>query len=460
MNDIEKMTVSAKKAMQAAAKRAESSRHSSVEPEHLLLEIFENPTMRVRDLLKEVNVEASAMVSGLTKNLGLFPTLSQPSSQLIASQRLQTLFKFAESYATELGDQFISVEHFIVCGAKMGDSQIDGVLKSNHVSAQELHAAFLSLREGESIQTDDPESQYKVLQAYTRDLTDLAQLGGLDPVIGRNEEIRRTIQVLARRKKNNPVLIGEPGVGKTAIAEGLALRIVSRDVPEVLMDKKILSLDMGALVAGAKYRGEFEERLKGVIKEVGKSDGGIILFIDEMHTLVGAGKTDGAMDAGQLLKPALARGELRCIGATTLDEYREYIEKDKALERRFQTVFVGEPSVSDTITILRGLKEKYEVHHGVRITDSALIAAAQLSDRYISNRFLPDKAIDLIDESASKLSMEIKSVPVEIDRVQRQIMQLQIEEQALKKENDKNERLDELSRCVPARGRPSSMRFD
>jgi ATP-dependent Clp protease ATP-binding subunit ClpB len=289
-----------------------------------------------------------------------------------------------------------------------------------------------------------PMANTKSLEKYTRDLTEMASHGDLDPVIGRNEEIRRTIQVLARRKKNNPVLIGEPGVGKTAIAEGLALRIVSKDVPEVLVDKKILSLDMGLLVAGAKYRGEFEERLKGVIKEVQKSDGAIILFIDELHTLVGAGKTDGAMDAGQLLKPALARGELRCIGATTLDEYREYIEKDKALERRFQTVYVGEPSVQDTITILRGLKEKYEVHHGVRITDSALISAAQLSDRYISNRFLPDKAIDLVDEAASKLSMEIKSVPVEIDKVQRDIMQLQIEEKALKNENENPTRLKEV----------------
>ncbi len=441
MNDIEKMTIPAKQAMQNAAKRAESLKNTSVEPEHLLLEILENPETRVKDMLADLKVDAKVLTSSLKKSIESLAKFTTGPSALSASQRLATLFKFAETYAGQLGDEYISVEHFLVCAPKTGDKELSRLFLAHDMSEKRLHEAFLKFRKGETISSENPENEYKVLEKYTRDLTELASLGKLDPVIGRNDEIRRTIQVLARRKKNNPVLIGDPGVGKTAIAEGLALRIISKDVPEVLNDKKILSLDMGALVAGAKYRGEFEERLKGVIKEVGQSNGEIILFIDELHTLVGAGKTDGAMDAGQLLKPALARGELRCIGATTLDEYRQYIEKDKALERRFQTVFVGEPSVADTITILRGLKEKYEVHHGVRITDSALIAAAQLSDRYISNRFLPDKAIDLVDEAASRLSMEIKSVPVEIDQVQRKILQLQIEEQALKKENEKNDRL-------------------
>lgn len=448
MSDIEKMTVSAKQAMQKAAQRAEKAQHTSVEPEHLLVEVFENPTHRVSDLFKSLNADIAKLAHAFHEKLKSLPTVTSGQNNLLAGSRLTSLFKFAENYASQLGDQFISVEHFVICSLKIGDKDLNKIFSNAGVNEKQLHEAYLKFRGGETIQSENPDSQYKVLEKYTRDLTELAASGDLDPVIGRNDEIRRTIQVLARRKKNNPVLIGEPGVGKTAIAEGLALRIISKDVPEVLNDKKILSLDMGALVAGAKYRGEFEERLKGVIKEVQNSAGEVILFIDELHTLVGAGKTDGAMDAGQLLKPALARGELRCIGATTLDEYREYIEKDKALERRFQTVFVGEPSVQDTITILRGLKEKYEVHHGVRITDGALISAAQLSDRYISNRFLPDKAIDLVDEAASKLSMEIKSVPVEIDQVQRKIMQLQIEEQALKNESDSKERLATLEKEI------------
>ncbi len=444
MNDIEKMTVPAKQTMQKAAKLAESLAHPSVEPEHLLLQLFSEPTHRVSDLLKAVGVDRAQLIKAFKGRMDAMPKVTAGKPNLMASQRLQSLFKFSEGLAGELGDGFISVEHFFVCSLKMGDRELNEIYKKVDLDEKKLMKAYTEIRGGETIQSENPDGEYKVLEKYTRDLTKLAAEGKLDPVIGRNEEIRRTIQVLARRKKNNPVLIGEPGVGKTAIAEGLALRIVSKDVPEVLNDKRILSLDLGALVAGAKYRGEFEERLKGVIKEVQSANGEIILFIDELHTLVGAGKTDGAMDAGQLLKPALARGELRCIGATTLDEYRQYIEKDKALERRFQTVHVGEPSVADTITILRGLKDKYEVHHGVKITDAALVAAAQLSDRYISNRFLPDKAIDLVDEAASKLSMEIKSVPVEIDQVQRDIMQLQIEEQALKNEEGNSKRLGEL----------------
>ena len=448
MNDIEKMTVPAKQAMQKAAQTAESLSHTSVEPEHLLAQMLSEPTHRVTDLLKAVQVDRNALAAEFKNRLDEMPKVTTGQSNLMASKRLQTLFKFSEGLAGELGDGYISAEHFIVGSLKMGDAELNKIYKKLNLKEKELMSAYIELRGGETIQNENPDNEYKVLEKYTRDLTALAAEGKLDPVIGRNDEIRRTIQVLARRKKNNPVLIGEPGVGKTAIAEGLALRIISKDVPEVLNDKRILSLDMGSLVAGAKYRGEFEERLKGVIKEVQSANGELILFIDELHTLVGAGKTDGAMDAGQLLKPALARGELRCIGATTLDEYREYIEKDKALERRFQTVFVGEPSVQDTITILRGLKDKYEVHHGVKITDAALIAAAQLSDRYIANRFLPDKAIDLVDEAASKLSMEIKSVPVEIDKVQREIMQLQIEEQALKNENSNPERLQEIENEV------------
>ena len=444
MKDIEKMTVSAREAMQKAAKLAEKSRHSSVEPEHLLIEAFSNPTMRLQDMLKEASADGGGLASAMQTRLDQFPQVATPPSNIYASQRLATLFKFAESLADSAGDQFISTEHFVVASTKMGDKELNSIYSKNSINEKKMNEAFLNARGEEGINSEDSDSSYKVLQKYARDLTEMAQKGQLDPVIGRDGEIRRTIQVLARRKKNNPVLIGEPGVGKTAIAEGLALRVINKDVPEVLLDKKILSLDMGALVAGAKYRGEFEERLKNVIKEVGKSDGEVILFIDELHTLVGAGKTDGAMDAGQLLKPALARGELRCIGATTLDEYREYIEKDKALERRFQTVFIGEPSVTDTISILRGLKEKYEVHHGVRITDNALISAAQLSDRYISNRFLPDKAIDLVDEAASKLSMEIKSVPVAVDEVKRKLMQLQIEQEALKKEDGKADRLGKI----------------
>ena len=446
MSNMEKMTVSAKKAMQAGAKKAEQAKNTSVEPEHLLHAIVSNPTHRVCDLFKDLNVEAKKLAGDFQSRVDSLPRITQGQTNLTASSRLVKLFELSESYANELEDHFVAPEHFLVAALELDDSEIDRIFGRHKINKNNLHQSFLKFRQQESIQSEDPDNQYKVLEKYTRDLTELASGGKLDPVIGRGEEIRRTIQVLARRKKNNPVLIGEPGVGKTAIVEGLALRIISKDVPEVLNDKRILSLDMGALVAGSKYRGEFEQRLKAVIKEVEKSNGQVILFIDELHTVVGAGKTDGAMDASQLLKPALARGELRCIGATTLDEYREYIEKDKALERRFQTVLVGEPSVQDTATILRGLKEKYEVHHGVRITDSALVAAAKLSDRYISNRFLPDKAIDLVDEAASRLSMEIKSVPVEIDRIQREIMQLQIEKRALQNENGNHQRLDSIDK--------------
>ena len=444
MNQIEKLTKPAREALQRAVTAAESGKFSAVEPEHLLFEICAEPTKRFQDLLKSQKVSATKLKAQLAKMIEELPKISNSPQNMPISGRLVQLLKQAESYSGALGDTYISVEAFLLAALKVGDANLKKVLNDVGLDGKKTHDGYMEIRGDDKVESDDPDANYKALEKYARDLTAVAKEGKLDPVIGRDEEIRRAIQVLSRRKKNNPVMIGEPGVGKTAIAEGLALRIINKDVPEVLMDKKILSLDMGALVAGAKYRGEFEDRLKAVIKEVAKSDGAIVLFIDELHTLVGAGKGDGAMDAGQLLKPALARGELRCIGATTLDEYREYIEKDKALERRFQTVLIGEPSVDDTITILRGLKEKYEVHHGVRITDSALISAAKLSDRYISNRFLPDKAIDLIDESASKLSMEINSVPVVIDEVKRKMTKLQVEKEALKRENEAKDRVGEI----------------
>jgi ATP-dependent Clp protease ATP-binding subunit ClpB len=445
MSDIEKMTQKSQEAMQAAAKRAEERHHSAVEPEHLAFEILRQDDGIVPRVLIRMNSNPQAIAQDLERRMGTFPTITGGGVRVVASPSLQKVFQEAEKAASSLGDSFISTEHFILAMLKGAAPEVAKAFERQRISAQAFQATLTELRGNQKVTDDNPEAKFDVLAKYARDLTQLAEQGKLDPVVGREEEIRRVIQVLSRRTKNNPVLIGEPGVGKTAIAEGLALRIIHRDVPDVLLNKKLMALDLGSLVAGAKYRGEFEDRLKAVVKEVTSSDGQIILFIDEIHTLVGAGKGEGAMDAGQILKPALARGELRCIGATTLDEYRQYIEKDKALERRFQTVLVGEPSVHDAITILRGLKEKYEVHHGVRITDAAIVSAVKLSDR-----FLPDKAIDLMDEAASRLSIEANSVPSSIDEIQRKVMQLQIEREALLKEKEPaaRDRLTNIEREV------------
>lgn len=448
-NDIEKMTRKSQEAMQAAAILAEKRGNPSVEPEHLLHELIQQSEGIVPRVMDKLQVPQAVFLEDLRQRLDKLPKVSG-QQKIYAGNRLQKIFELAEAEAREWGDAYISTEHFLLSFLKAGDTDLNALFKKHKIDLSKVTEQVKSIRGNQKVTDDDPENKYEVLSKYAKDLTALAAEGKLDPVVGRDEEIRRVMQVLSRRTKNNPVLIGEPGVGKTAIAEGLALRIIKQDVPENLIGKKLMSLDMGALIAGAKYRGEFEDRLKAVIKEVTSSDGEIILFIDEIHTLVGAGKTDGAMDAGQLLKPALARGELRCIGATTLDEYRKYIEKDAALERRFQTVLVDEPSVEDAITILRGLKEKYEVHHGIRITDSALVAAVKLSHRYIQNRFLPDKAIDLVDEAASKLGIETRSVPEEIDKIERELMQLRIEKEALKKEKDEGavERLAQLEKEI------------
>lgn len=435
-NDIEKMTRKSQEAMQAAATLAETQRNSSVEPEHLLFELVQQSDGVIPRVLEKLKIPPQEFLKEVQNRLTTFPTVTGGDHKLYGSRRLEALFKAAESEAQSWGDTYVSTEHFFLAMLNLNDSDLNKIFRKYDLTLQRVKSTIQQIRGNQKVTDDSPENKYEVLTKYARDLTALAAEGKLDPVVGRDEEIRRVVQVLSRRTKNNPVLIGEPGVGKTAIAEGLALRIIKQDIPDNLIGKKLMSLDMGALIAGAKYRGEFEDRLKAVIKEVTSSDGQIILFIDEIHTLVGAGKSEGAMDAGQLLKPALARGELRCIGATTLDEYRKYIEKDAALERRFQTVLVDEPSTEDAITILRGLKEKYEVHHGIRITDSAIVSAVKLSQRYITNRFLPDKAIDLIDEAASKLGIETRSVPEEIDKIERELMQLRIEKEALKKEKD------------------------
>jgi len=430
---FDKFTVKAQEAVVRAQELAQRRNHAEILPLHLLAALLEETDGVVHPLLQKLGANVAGIEQRVAAELDRLPVAT--GTQVGMSRAIQDVFADAQKEADRLKDEYVSTEHLMLALAKV-KSEVREVLAGAGVNHDAILNALKDVRGGQRITDQNPEEKYQALQRYGRDLVELARLGKLDPVIGRDEEIRRTMQVLARRTKNNPVLIGEPGVGKTAIVEGLAIRILNGDVPDVLKNKKLVALDMGALIAGAKYRGEFEDRLKAVIKEVTQSSGQVILFIDELHTVVGAGRAEGSMDAGNLLKPALARGELRTIGATTLDEYQKHIEKDAALERRFQPIFVGQPSVEDTIAILRGLKQRYETHHGVRITDSAIVAAAVLSDRYITDRFLPDKAIDLVDEAASRLRIENDSMPAELDEIRRKMMQLQIEIEALRREKD------------------------
>jgi ATP-dependent Clp protease ATP-binding subunit ClpB len=450
--NIDKYTDRARGFIQSAQSLALREGHQQFAPEHILKVLLDDPEGLASGLIDRAGGRSREAHLAVEAALAKVPKVSGGSGQLYLAPATARAFDAAEKAGEKAGDSFVTVERLLLALALDKESEAGRILHAAGVSPQNLNAAINALRKGRTADSSSAESAYDALKKYARDLTQAARDGKIDPVIGRDEEIRRTVQVLSRRTKNNPVLIGEPGVGKTAIVEGLAQRIVDGDVPESLQDKKLLALDMGALIAGAKYRGEFEERLKAVLQEVTSSDGGIVLFIDEMHTLVGAGKADGAMDASNLLKPALARGELHCIGATTLDEYRKHVEKDAALARRFQPVFVSEPSIEDTISILRGLKDRYEQHHGVRITDSALVAATTLSNRYITDRFLPDKAIDLVDEAAARLKMQVDSKPEELDSIDREIVRLKIEQEALKKESDpgSKERLKRLEQELVA----------
>lgn len=445
---FDKFTIRGQEAVQEAIGVAEKNQNQQVEPEHLLAVMLEQKEGVVKPILGKIGANPQTILTDVLAAIEKFPKVS--GGQQYFSTRTNTIFQEAQKEAERMQDEYNSTEHLLLAIAAEKDGDAGRILRSNGITREDLEKVVTEMRGGSRITDQNAEANFQALDKYAQDLTELARKGKLDPVIGRDDEIRRAIQILSRRTKNNPVLIGEPGVGKTAIVEGLAQRIVSGDVPETLKNKRLVSLDLGAMLAGAKYRGEFEDRLKAVLKEIEKTDGQIILFIDELHTLVGAGASEGAIDASNMLKPTLARGTLRAVGATTLAEYQKHIEKDKALERRFQQVYVGEPNVEDTIAILRGLKERYEVHHGVRIKDSAIVAAATLSNRYITDRFLPDKAIDLIDEAASKLRIEIDSLPQEIDVLEREILQLEIERQALSRETDKKskDRLDDIEKRI------------
>ncbi|MFA5012325.1 MAG: Clp protease N-terminal domain-containing protein [Ignavibacteria bacterium] len=432
--NFNKLTTKSQEALQKAQDIAVNNSNQIIEPAHLFSAMLSENESILNSIIIKLSVDKEQLINRTDELINAMPKVSgSVSEQLSISRELNSVLEKAFSEASDMKDDYVSVEHLLI-GLIETKGNVSIILKSFNLTKKSILNILKNVRGSQRVTSQNPEDTFQALERYGKNLNQLAAKGKLDPVIGRDEEIRRVLQVLSRRTKNNPVLIGEPGVGKTAIAEGIAIRIVQGDIPDGLRDKHIVALDMGALIAGAQYRGQFEDRLKSVLKEVQSSDGKVILFIDELHTVIGAGASSGSMDASNLLKPALARGDLRCIGATTLDEYRKYIEKDSALERRFQPVLVSEPNVEDTVSILRGLKEKYEIHHGVRITDGAIVAAAQLSDRYISDRFLPDKAIDLIDEAASKLRIEIDSMPEELDNIERRIKQLEIEREALKRE--------------------------